>query len=94
MKIACTRCGANVVYIPSTGMCHCSHCQSDIPLEEFEDKPYQISYHECTCSSCGARLIVDADTVITDCVYCGSREFVIHQYTKELRCRGNYSFSY
>ena len=88
MKIACTNCGANVVFVPSSGMCHCHHCGKDIPVEEFPSQMEEISYDECTCSSCGAKLIVDETTAITVCAYCGSREFITQKYREKYHVDG------
>lgn len=33
-------------------------------------------YDEYNCSTCGAKLVADKTTIISDCVYCGSRQIV------------------
>ena len=35
-----------------------------------------VNYDEYTCSTCGAKLITDETTTITDCLYCGSRQIL------------------
>ena len=88
MKTACPRCGANVVFMPSTQKCHCDYCGSDIEIsefnvEEFNTDIYKTDYNECTCSTCGASLIVDENTTITRCVYCGSNQIIKNRFRGE-----------
>ena len=80
MKLGCTNCGGNVIFLPSIGKCHCEHCGSNISPDEFITKFSDVAYNECTCSSCGAKLVVEDSTIITVCAYCGSRELVTSHY--------------
>ena len=84
MKVECPRCGSNVVFMPSSQTCNCEHCKSDISLEEMHldsfDVNSDISYDECTCSSCGAKLLTDENTTISKCVYCGSTQIIKNRF--------------
>ena len=86
MKTACPRCGANVTFIPSSQKCYCEYCGSEIEMSEFElgefeNTSMQHEYDECVCSSCGAGLIVDTNTTITRCIYCGSNQILKNRFT-------------
>lgn len=35
-----------------------------------------VEYDEYTCSSCGAKLITDENTIVTYCVYCGNQQLL------------------
>ena len=88
MKLSCTRCGASVVFVPSTGKCHCNHCGEDIDPEEYTDLNEKIQYQECTCSSCGAKLVVEESTKISMCAYCGSKFFHLRDYKGDIKVDG------
>lgn len=88
MKTACPRCGADVVFKPSTQKCYCEYCGSEIDISEFNvddfnKDTYKTDYNECTCSTCGASLIVDENTTITRCVYCGSNQIIKNRFRGE-----------
>ena len=87
MKTACPRCGANVSFMPGTQKLYCEYCHSKIEVNEFEKKEVlqesQSNYEQYTCSTCGAKLITDETTVITDCVYCGSRQIMKEKFKEE-----------
>ena len=83
MKIACPRCGANVTFMPNSQKCYCEYCGSLVRTEEIENNIKQIHdiknkdfYDEYTCSTCGAKLITTDGMILTDCVYCGSRQLI------------------
>lgn len=90
MKIACPKCGANTQYIPEENKCYCEYCGSLISPEELrkeDNKKLQnvninenIEYNDYTCSSCGAKLISAESMVITDCIYCGSKQFIKEKF--------------
>ena len=88
MKLGCTRCGASVVFVPSTGKCHCNHCDEDIDPDEFANLSERVQYQECTCSSCGAKLVVEESTKITVCAYCGSKYFHLSNYKGDIKVDG------
>ena len=86
MKIACPRCGADVVFLPSNQKCYCDYCGSTIDISEFNLEKYQSAkndvsdqndvYAEFHCSSCGAQLVTDSNTVVTKCLFCGSQQMI------------------
>jgi len=86
MKIACPRCGADVVFLPSNQKCYCDYCGSTIDISEFNlDKFHSAKidtsdqddiYAEFHCSSCGAQLVTDSNTVVTKCLFCGSQQMI------------------
>ena len=78
MKIACLNCGANLIFAPHNGQCYCHHCgnYSSIDILEKVMKLDDVIYNHYICSSCGAELISDENTIISNCAYCGSNELV------------------
>ena len=86
MKIACPRCGADVVFLPSSQKCYCDYCGSTIDIKEFNLEKYNSTknddsnqeelYSEFHCSSCGAQLVTDTNTVVTKCLFCGSQQMI------------------
>lgn len=90
MKTACPRCGANVTFMPATQKFYCEYCgmESDISefhVEDLEEISPFAKYDECTCSSCGAKLIVGENTTITVCAYCGSHQIMKNRFQGEFR---------
>lgn len=89
MKVECPRCGANVTFMPSTQKCYCEYCGSTLDISEFDvselDKVDKHEYDEYTCTSCGAKLLMDEETTITDCVYCGSIQIAKQKFQGEFR---------
>lgn len=85
MKTACPRCGANVTFAPGTQKLFCEYCNSQIDAKEFEkvEETVKINYDEYICSTCGAKLLADENTAITDCVYCGSRQIIKEKFNGE-----------
>lgn len=77
MKIACTKCGANVTFAPKDGKCYCEHCDSRIEVNDFNIE--NIEYEHLNCSSCGAQLIVGENDVVTMCTYCGSNQILVQK---------------
>ena len=86
MKIACPRCGADVTFLPSNQKCYCDYCGSTIDIAEFNLDKYNSAkedvsdqedlYSEFHCSSCGAQLVTDANTIVTKCLFCGSQQMI------------------
>ena len=88
MEFKCPKCGSNdVKFQPENYYCYCEYCGSKIEIESFETQneipqipqkqvfqKQDVEYDEYTCSSCGAKLITDENTVMTFCVYCGSQQ--------------------
>ena len=85
MKIGCPKCGSNVSFKPETQNFYCEHCGQHSDIGEFSVDLENINdnYDECTCSSCGAKLIVGKNTTITVCVYCGSNQIITNRFTGE-----------
>ena len=38
MKVGCSRCGANIEFMPATQKFHCNHCGADSDIQEYEGK--------------------------------------------------------
>ncbi len=89
MKVACSRCGANIEFMPATQKFHCNHCGADSDIQEYEgitiENDGTQNYDECTCSSCGAKLIVGENTTITVCAYCGSNQIIKNRFVGEFK---------
>ncbi|MBQ7668379.1 MAG: hypothetical protein IJS47_03550 [Clostridia bacterium] len=85
MKIGCPKCGSNVTFKPETQNFYCEHCGQHSDIGEFSVDLENINdnYDECTCSSCGAKLIVGKNTTITVCIYCGSNQIITNRFTGE-----------
>ncbi|MBQ7668378.1 MAG: hypothetical protein IJS47_03545 [Clostridia bacterium] len=83
MKIGCPKCGSNVSFKPETQNFYCEHCGQHSDIGEFSVDLENVNdnYDECTCSSCGAKLIVGKNTTITVCVYCGSNQIITNRFT-------------
>lgn len=88
MKIACSNCGADIKFIPSTQKCRCEHCGTEVDINEIDLSEFEVVegieeneiYNECTCSSCDAKLIVDNSTTVTNCVYCGGNQIIKERF--------------
>lgn len=80
MKIACLNCGANVVFDPDNNNLYCDTCKTSMPMYELDID--DIKYDRYLCNSCGAELLVDENSIITDCSYCGSKE-LFRKYLNE-----------
>ena len=90
MKVGCSRCGANIEFMPATQKFHCNHCGADSDISEYEkeiitDSDEIQNYDECTCSSCGAKLIVGENTTITVCAYCGSNQIIKNKFVGKFK---------
>lgn len=72
MKIACKNCGANVIFDPDNNNLYCNTCNTSMPMYELNIS--DVKYDRYHCNSCGAELLVDENTLITECSYCGSTE--------------------
>lgn len=84
MKIMCPGCGANLIFIPNKQKCYCEYCGSFINIENLEKYNNELykdvkqvkedEYDQYSCVSCGAKLLVTDGSLLTDCIYCGSRQ--------------------
>lgn len=50
--------------------------QKHLNNNEINIREKNIEYEDYTCTSCGAKLITAESMLITDCIYCGSKQFV------------------
>ena len=90
MKIACLNCGANLDFNPEMQECICEYCGkkfSKKDLEELEIRELDIrfnkkEYDEYKCASCGASLVTTNTNIVTNCVYCKSKNFIKEKFLK------------
>lgn len=92
----CHACGADLTFDPSSQKWVCEYCGESYTLEDI--KKYQAQsatqtssntsvdgYNECHCKSCGAQIIMDENTSVTECVYCGNTAIITE------RLEGNFA---
>jgi len=74
----CPTCSAALMYNPERKAWKCEYCACEFSAEELlenfkiSDTQNTMDVDEYTCSSCGAKIITDKNTVSTFCVYCGN----------------------
>lgn len=75
-KLYCEYCGSQ---IDVSEFLLDSYEESNVIENDINNEYYgesKSNYDEYTCSTCGAKLIADDTTTITDCAYCGSRQIL------------------
>ena len=86
MKIGCPNCGGNnIKFIPEKQVVYCDHCKQESPVSSVKTDKLYNNYDKCNCSSCGFNLIVEENTIITVCPYCGSNQIVKSKFNSEFR---------
>lgn len=88
----CPSCGANVKFNPTTQKWDCEYCGSSYDISEFEKQQEKevnenigIEIDEYTCPNCGAKVVTDANTVATHCVYCGNTTIMKNRLQGEFK---------
>lgn len=88
----CPSCGANVKFNPTTQKWDCEYCGSSYDISEFEKQQEKevnenigIEIDEYTCPNCGAKIVTDANTVATHCVYCGNTTIMKNRLQGEFK---------
>ena len=85
----CHACGANLTFDPKSQKWVCEYCGESYSLADLESykdtKPQSTSsatsdvqqnYNEYNCKNCGAQIVMDENTSVTECVYCGSSAII------------------
>ena len=73
----CPNCSGNMSYDATNGMLTCPSCQFEEAIEQHPEELISTEFEETdgkeyNCTNCSAVLITDADTVATNCSFCGS----------------------
>jgi len=83
MKVSCPNCGSNIKFIPNKQKFLCENCGKFSGVEKLNVEDYfneSSDYSECTCSSCGSKLITGNNDLIMVCAYCGSKQIIKEKY--------------
>lgn len=79
----CPKCGSEILFNDTLNIFHCSHCDYTVKEENISDlddgiyecQPDDLGTFEtnvCTCTSCGAEIMIEKNTVATKCPFCDS----------------------
>ena len=90
----CPACNAELKFNPTSQSWVCGYCGSEYNLEQLkadetknEDvnrkKSANISYRGYNCPDCGAEIIMDENTSVTECVYCGNTAIITERLQGE-----------
>ena len=89
----CPHCGAPLTFMPGKSTVTCQFCNTEFDAatidEFFRDKNAraarwtgdELNLQAFTCSSCGAELVCDENTMATECVYCGNPTMIPKRFT-------------
>ncbi len=81
----CPHCGAEVQFLPSDQLVHCSYCGSDFSVSELSNQikaaesdntSHKLEGKSYYCTQCGATLLSFDETAVTFCSYCGSQNII------------------
>ena len=81
----CHACGANLTFNPQKQKWICDYCGKSynlIDLEKYKKNESssisanQLKYNAYNCKNCGAQIVMDENTSVTECVYCGSSAII------------------
>lgn len=85
----CHTCGANLTFDPKSQRWVCEYCGESYSLTDLESyknkksqstssatSEVQQNYNEYNCKNCGAQIVMDENTSVTECVYCGSTAII------------------
>jgi predicted RNA-binding Zn-ribbon protein involved in translation (DUF1610 family) len=88
-KFPCPSCGAVMTFNPESGNLHCDFCQNNIDFERkqgeiweddffrvADDKKEAQSSLTIHCQSCGAKTVINNDTMSKFCAFCGSSHII------------------
>ena len=85
-EVTCPNCGGNMVFDPKTQSLKCEHCGtienfersddvSEIVIEKaFDNAEKWDKTIVVRCENCGAKVVMSADEVATECPYCGTSQ--------------------
>ena len=88
MKIPCPKCGADIVYDVNKSKLYCDTCKSYSYVKEFDIEKlykYNDTYNEYQCGSCGARLVTEKSTILTECAFCNSTQIITKKISGEYK---------
>lgn len=83
----CPTCLALLTYNIENKTWKCNYCSKNYNLEELSEiyNKETIDVDEYVCSSCGAKIITDENTIATFCVYCGNTAIIKNRVTGVLK---------
>ena len=94
----CPHCGAPLTFMAGKKTVTCQFCNTEFDAaaldEIFRDKNARAAqwtdeefknFHAFTCSSCGAEIICDENTMATECVYCGNPTMIPKRFDGMLK---------
>lgn len=97
LNIKCPACQGNLVFDSTIQKVCCTSCGSQYQPDEFENLDQNTTGNESrnehidedfnlySCSSCGAELLTDDETIITTCPYCDSQIVFTQRISNQLR---------
>ena len=88
MKIPCPKCGADIIYDVYTEQLYCDTCKCYSQLDEVNlAKIYEFNdtYNEYQCGSCGAKLVTERSTILTECAFCNSTKIITQKIEGEFK---------
>lgn len=85
----CLACKAKLKFEPKSQKWICEYCGSKYTLEDFKNKKVNISkvdtYKKYHCPDCGAEIVMDENTAVTECVYCGNTTIITERFDGEFK---------
>ena len=101
MDHKCQNCSAKLVFNPKKQKWVCDYCGSEYGLDDLKKnneketaenyikkgakKASNISYNSYNCPDCGAEIIMDENTSVTECVYCGNTAIIMERLVGEFK---------
>ncbi len=91
----CPACSAELKFDPTSQKWICHYCGSEYTLEDLKEveakveevKPKKAakktSYNSYNCPDCGAAIVMDENTSVTECVYCGNTAIITERLEGE-----------
>ena len=90
----CSACKAKLKFNPKSQSWICEYCGSSYTLEDLKNKEVNIvssnvstvnKYKEYRCPDCGAEIVMDENTAVTECVYCGNTAIITERLEGEFK---------
>lgn len=94
LEYKCPNCSGPLRYDEKLGKLLCDSCDSEFPLEYFEQVEDKIEFnfdseeiqlHEYTCPSCGGVLLANENTITTRCPYCDNPQVILSKVSGVLK---------
>lgn len=91
----CLACNAKLKFEPKNQKWICEYCGTEYTLDDFEDEDgnkknsktsgtkNNNGYLEYHCPDCGAKIVMDENTAVTECVYCGNTAIITERLEGE-----------